>query len=431
MKQKILSIILVCFAVFAHAQSSCVFYGLARINTPYNAVYLSTINTSTGVVSNISTASLSTYVNLTGAALDPYNNNFYFMGANEIKTVNLTSGLTTGSIVISNPIAESYFDNYRFNNSDSSVYGLARRVIYDSVTMTYTTEVYLATINTTTGVITQISTSTLSNGYALAGSAIDPYQKVFYYSTGANFIGVDMYTGGIYSNVGITIPNGIMFDNFTYSCADSSIYGLVRQNYYDTIYDPADPSVYYTEVDSTTIHLAKINPGTGVVSIISPSSLDQGGYSLNSGSTIDPHTMTYYYNNGYELIGVSLVTGMMTTRETLSNVNGQFFELMRIDANCITATIPARQAPWLTNVNDHNNVIGVSISPNPASDYIYINTTSKVNEVIVLNALGQVMIRERAAENMSQINISRLLPGIYTVRISSNENSTTSRFIKQ
>ena len=265
MKRYFLSILLISTAFLVKAQSTSVFYGLARRNTPDNSVYLSTVNTSTGVVTNISTTSLSTYVNLTGAALDPYNNHFHFMGSNEIKTVDLTTGITTRSVAISNPIADSYFDNYRFNNSDTTLYGLAHRVVYDSASMASTNEIYLATINTTTGVITQLSTSSLSNGYALSGSAIDPYEKVFYYSTGTKFIGVDMYTGGIYSDVSMVIPNGIMFDNFAYSCADSSIYGLIRQNYYDTIYDPTDPTVYYTEVDSTTIHLGKINPNTGVV----------------------------------------------------------------------------------------------------------------------------------------------------------------------
>lgn len=431
MKQTFLSITLICAALLSQAQSSSVFYGLARRNTPENVVYLSTVNASTGVVSNISSSSLSTYVNLTGAALDPYNNNFHFMGANEIKTVNLTTGVLTSSVAIYNPIEDSYFDNYRFNNSDTTLYGLAHRVIYDSSASTYRNEVYLATINTTTGVITQLSSSSLSSGYALAGSAIDPYEKVFYYSTGTRFIGVDMYTGNIYSNAPITIPNGIMFDNFTYSCADSSIYGLVRQNYYDTVYDLFDSTMYHIEVDSTTIHLGKINPNTGVVTIVSPSSLDQGGYSLNSGSTIDPYSMTFYYNNGYELIGVSLTTGVMTSRETLSNVNGQFFELMRIDANCITATSPFRQAPGTTSVTDRGNTSkSVSISPNPATDYICVSSALKINEVIILNSLGQVVMKAIPAGNVAQINISNLQPGIYTARVSSNDNVTTSRIIK-
>ena len=170
--KKIFILIAIFVAAKVQAQISNTFYGLARKNTPNNEIFLATINPSTGVVTNISPTSLSPIVNLTGAALDPYNNNYHFVGYNQMKTINLSTGLETNSVVINNPIANSYFDNFRFNNSDSTLYGLARRYIYDSVTMTGYGEVYLSTINTTTGTISQISPNSIGQGFALAGSAI-------------------------------------------------------------------------------------------------------------------------------------------------------------------------------------------------------------------------------------------------------------------
>jgi hypothetical protein len=71
--------------------------------------------------------------------------------------------------------------------------------------MTNTGAVFLAKLNTTNGIITEISPTSVGQGFALAGSAIDPYQMVFYYSTGSNLVGLDLYDGSIFSNAPISV----------------------------------------------------------------------------------------------------------------------------------------------------------------------------------------------------------------------------------
>ncbi len=413
-----------------NAQVSNTFYGLARKNTPANEIFLATVNPTTGVVTNVSPSSLSPIVNLTGAALDPYNNHYHFIGYNEIKTINLTTGLQTNSAVISNPIAASYFDNFRFNHSDSTLYGLARRYIYDSVTMTGYGEVFLATINTTTGVITQISTNSVGQGYALAGSAIDPYQKVFYYSTGANLVGLDMYNGSIYSNVPIQLPPDNYFDNFTYSCADTALYGLIRTNYFDSIPDPIDTTMYIQILDSTAIHLGKINPNTGVVTVISPVSIAQGGYTLNAGSTIDPSTMVYYYNNGSQLVGVSLITGLVVSQPNLTNPTGQFFELMRIQSNCYEAKQPIRlnSATVTADIRQSNDLL---IHPNPSHDWVKIESREDLDKIDIINPFGKVLRSIRVQGKLINIDISPLPQGVYVVKAYGKNKIATAKLVKE
>ncbi len=414
----------------ANAQSSSPFFGVARNVTTSTDVYLSTVNPTTGVVSNIGSTPIGPSINLTGAALDPYNNNFYFVGGNNIKTVNLTTGAVTGSVTMYNPIADSYFDNYRFNNSDTSLYGLARRVIYDSDSITSSGQVYLATVNTTTGIISQISSSSVAGGYSLGGSAIDPYQKVFYFTTGLNFVGLDMYDGSIYSSVPISITNGIMFDNIAYSCADSTVYGLIRQNYYDTTYDATDSSIIYINIDSTTVHLGKINPNTGVVTTISPYSIASGGYSLNSGATIDPSAMVYYYNNGSQLIGVSLATGIIVSNPTLSNTDGDYFELMRIHSNCIYATLPMR-LPSTTSVADLAAKRKCNIYPNPATEVINITCADEINKIELIDMVGNVVKSETMSAKKEGIDIHGCRPGLYIIKCYTKDGIFTERIIKR
>ena len=429
--KKIFILIAIFVAAKVQAQISNTFYGLARKNTPNNEIFLATINPSTGVVTNISPTSLSPIVNLTGAALDPYNNNYHFVGYNQMKTINLSTGLETNSVVINNPIANSYFDNFRFNNSDSTLYGLARRYIYDSVTMTGYGEVYLSTINTTTGTISQISPNSIGQGFALAGSAIDPYQKIFYYSTGTNLVGVDMYTGLVYSNPQISIPaGGTNFDNFTYSCIDTALYGLIRTNYFSYEYDSLIMDTIKT-LDSTAIHLGRINPSTGVVTKISPTKLDQGGYTLNAGSTIDPSTMTYYYNNGYQLVGVSLLTGLKVSQQIINNTNGQFFELMRIQSNCYEAYKPIRQnAPAsVTSSLKQNNII---IFPNPTTGMIELKNSNAVVKIEIFDMIGKLLLTQKINSMNQKVDVSKLQTGNYLLKAYSKSNQfDVLKFVKE
>lgn len=429
MKQISFFLLALQLSICAQSQTSSNFYGLARRNTPDEAVYLATVNPSTGVVTNVNDSSVSALVNLTGAALDPYRNLYHFMGYNEIKSVDLSSGIALRSVPISNPIADSYFDNFRFNNSDSTLYGLARRNTFDSATMTNYGELYLATINTTSGVITQISDSSVGQGYALAGSAIDPYQMVFYYSTGSNLVGLDMYTGSVYSNSRMILGDGMIFDNFTYSCADTAIYGMIRQNFYDTVYDPLDSSIFWQEVDSSALFLGRINPNTGVVTVVSPYSIGVGGYSLNSGSTIDPDAMVYYYNNGAELVGVSLTTGLVVSRQTLTNTNGQFFELMRISANCMEATLPMRTASTTSVSKSLANDNSASIYPNPATDVLYVDTKEHVQKLELYSSVGTLALSSNVVAG--KIDIKSLPTGMYVIKLFTANGVYTQKVMKQ
>jgi hypothetical protein len=405
------------------------FYGLARKNSPNNEIFLATMNPTTGVATNISPLSLSPIVNLTGAALDPYRMNYHFIGYNEIKTINLTTGLQTNSKLLNNPIANSYFDNFRFNNSDSTLYGLARRYIYDTITMVGTGELYLSSIDPSTGTISQISSTSIGQGYALAGSAIDPYQMVYYFSTGANIVGLDMYNGSIYSNMPIQINGGgKYFDNFTYSCADTGLYGLIRTNYFSYMYDSTLMDSIQI-LDSTSIHLGKINSATGLVTTISPYSIAQGGYTLNAGSTIDPSTMIFYYNNGYELVGVSLNTGLIVTKQPITNTNGQFFELMRIQSNCFEATTPTRLNST-TGITKIQSDFSVNINPNPVTDLLTIEALTTIDKIEIINTIGQTLLEIKNNTNKIQVNMINMPVGIYFVKCFSKDKLSISKVVK-
>jgi hypothetical protein len=446
MKRTALISIGLLFTLQTQAQINNEIYGIVRKNYFSNVIdpldsnnvfeqldsatiRLGRIDPSTGYVTNQGTVAYADAVNLTGAALNPYTNSYIFIGATNIQTLDLNTGTITNSVPLSNPIQNSYFDNFRFNNSDSTLYGLARRNTYDSLTMTNTGEVYLAKTNTNTGVITQISPTSVAQGFALAGSAIDPYQMVYYFSTGSNLLGLDLYNGSIYSNVTINNPYGIAFDNFTYSCADSTIYGLIRQNYFSNYTDSLLPGVVLEVLDSSTVKLGKINPNTGLVTLISPSTLTYGGYSLNASSTIDPNTMTYYYSTGSQLVGVSLTTGLVTSAETFTFEDGEYFDLMRNFQNCISARA-VRENPGQVGINELPAASGVNVYPNPFANFITISGENNITQVELVTLSGTVVYNTNHTGQHIQMDLSSLQTGMYLLKITSGGTTDIRKILK-
>jgi hypothetical protein len=193
------------------------------------------------------------------------------------------------------------------------------------------------------------------------------------------------------------------FDNFTYSCADTSIYGLIRQNYFSA----------NQQFDSSTIKLGKINPNTGLVTEVSPYSIFSGGYSLNAGSTIDPDGMIYYFGNGDAIIGVSLITGLVVSNQSYSFEDGMYFDLMRNNQNCITARAE-RFANFATTIVDKNEAENFSVYPNPSTGVFSFKDTKNLNTVEVYSILGEKILSQT---NQKTITLSGFSKGVYFARV--------------
>jgi hypothetical protein len=406
-------------------------YGLARTSNPA-AVYIATMDPATGVATNIGQTSVSSSINLTGAALNPYNNRFCFFGDNGLKSIDLSTGQISNTATINNPNGTGYFDLFRFNTSDSLMYGLSRRNITNPQTGQVTGAMYLATINEITGTITEISPTSIGQSFALSGSAIDPHQMVFYYSTGSQLVGLDMYTGGIFSNPTLTFPNGGQnFDNFTYSCADTTLYGLVRSNYYTTVFNPVTGMT--TQVfDSAAVHLGKVNAMTGAVTKISTQSLGVNSFSVNGSSTIDPVNLIYYFISGsgtaLNIYGVSLQTGLVVSQAAISNTGAMYFDMMRIQSDCYES-YPTRLNPGMANLAE-SNFNRMKTFPNPFNNEVTIESEENMQAYELFSANGMKLSSGVISGTTAKLNTEALSEGIYYLNIQTLQGKTTHKLIK-
>jgi hypothetical protein len=287
------------------------------------------------------------------------------------------------------------------------------------------TQIRFASINPSTGQYTIIGNTSYSNMYTLAGNSIDPYQMLYYYSAVDTLIGIDLYTGAKFSAVPIQLPPHGIFENIAYSCIDTSVYGLTRQNYISYVYDSIIME-YAFIIDSTTFRLSKINPNTGVVTFVSPSNIGAGG-NLTGGAFIDPNSMTFFFSHGNKIVGVSLNTGLISSSVSKSFDSGAFaFDMMRSTQNCMNAAAIRVNNPIGISETVNYNLDGF-IFPNPAQNKISITLNVAINKIEILNPKGQLIIEQK--DNL--IDISNLQSGIYFVKvITENGELFSSKFIK-
>ncbi len=396
------------------AQSNYI-YGVMRTpgqgtNVAAGTIRLGKLDVSNGALTAVSPNSLASVISATGAALDPITQTYFFQTQTEFVAVNMLDGLPSAQNAMSNPIAPSYFDNYRFNTSDSTIYGLARRSTSTGLGQA-NGELYLATIDPATGVITQISPQSVGQMYAVQGSAINPHEMVYYYSNQGKIIGLDLYNGQVYSEQTITFPEGgLYFDNYTYNCADTTIYGLVRTS--STI-----PNVPY---------LGKIDPQTGVVTRVSQQPLPYNSYTINGSSTIDPINGVYYFSallpqGGYAVVGVSVTTGLVVFEQLITPQGAAssalYFDLLRHPSDCFEA------APERLNPNGNGaGLTGISksalkVAPNPFEQQFTVSSDQMIQTLTLRDAQGKVVLQQAANSNKFEVATASLQSGVYFLEV--------------
>lgn len=408
--KKTLLILLAILSTELNAQIDNTMYGLYRILNP-TSVQLSSIDPLTGIITPIGSANtLSTTINSTGAALNPYNMSYTYQDEDSWLSVDLQNGTVLNDVTVTLPNTSGDFNNFRFNTADTNMYGLYSQIQYDPLTGSYTGDMRLATCDLTTGAVSIISSNSIAQSYTMTGSAIDPYLMVYYFESEGKFVGLDLYNGQIYSDPMITLMgNGITFDNFAYSCADTTMYGLIMENGVKA--------------------LGKINVSTGVVTQL-PTLLNFDNYIMNSGGAIDPVNLVYYFqtmdSTGIKLVGLSLIDGSVVSQPVIS-ANGNYFDMYRIQSDCYQAEA-TRANPASASIKEQD--VSFNVYPNPVQEELFIDASSQIEGLEILQLNGTVIYSHVPNESSVHISLAGLSPGMYLVNMKTKLGSASHRFIK-
>ncbi len=396
------------FSLFSQVDNTM--YGLYHsINPP--SFQFASIDPITGQVTPIGTAALSTTMNTSGSALNPYSQTYSYQDEDSWLSLDLQTGAVVNDVMVTLPNTTGNFDNFRFNAADSNMYGIYNQVISDPLTGFINLDLKLATCDLTSGLVNLISPSSVAQSYTMSGCTIDPYLMVYYFESEGKFMGLDLYNGEIYSQPNISVAGeGSSFGNFAYSCADTSVYGLIMNNGVKA--------------------LGKINPQTGVVTAL-PTVLNFDNYVMNSGGTIDPLSLVYYFQTldtagQIKLVGLSLLDGSVATQSIIST-NSNYFTMYRIQSDCYQAS-PTRlnQVATLSETKEVN----VSTYPNPVQNFVNVKAEFLIHQVDIVNADGTLVERIKMNQKNLQIPIESYANGIYFLKIRYNDSIITERFIK-
>ena len=387
------------------AQSGTMF-GLYRQMSP-PSVSLVSMDPTTGVITPIGNQVLSTTINLSGVSLNPYNFSYNYQDGDSWLSLSLLDGTILSDVTVTYPNATGDFNNFRFNTADSIMYGLYSQVVFNPTTGTYSGDMRLASCELSTGLVTLISPTSITSNYTMAGSAINPHLMVYYFITEGKLRGLDLYNGTVYSDPVITIPSGgNSFDNFAYSCADTTMYGLIMENGVKC--------------------LGKIDATTGVVTPL-PTLLNLDNYIMNA-ATIDPVNGVYYFEtmigNDVVLLGISLVDGSIVSSATIAN--GFYFDMFKMDSDCFEA---AAMRPNPAASLSSQMSIDFKVFPNPSHGLFTVKSENEITEISLCDAQGKVIFQDLIKDNSTIISTDNFAPGVYLLKATFSDQTIVKRIV--
>lgn len=387
------------------AQSGTMF-GLYRQMSP-PSVSLVSMDPTTGVITPIGNQVLSTTINLSGVSLNPYNFSYNYQDGDSWLSLSLLDGTILSDVTVTYPNATGDFNNFRFNTADSIMYGLYSQVVFNPTTGTYSSDMRLASCELSTGLVTLISPTSITSNYTMAGSAINPHLMVYYFITEGKLRGLDLYNGTVFSDPVITIPSGgNSFDNFAYSCADTTMYGLIMENGVKC--------------------LGKIDATTGVVTPL-PTLLNLDNYIMNA-ATIDPVNGVYYFEtmigNDVVLLGISLVDGSIVSSATIAN--GFYFDMFKMDSDCFEA---AAMRPNPAASLSSQMSIDFKVFPNPSHGLFTVTSEKEITEISLCDAQGKVIFQDLIKDNSTIISTDNFAPGVYLLKATFSDQTIVKRIV--
>lgn len=164
------------------------------------------------------------------------------------------------------------------------------------------------------------------------------------------------------------------------------------------------------------------SPDKNTVIKIAPNKRTNVIHQTNTGKSNNSHTFTFNWTAPSTSIGTVIFYAAGNATNNNGKNNGDY---VYTTAQTISSTVGIAEQ----NAANPN----ISLYPNPANEYIYINNTSTTNEKMTLTIIditGKVMLTEENLISNGVINVSTLSKGNYIARIDKNSGLVIKRFIK-
>lgn len=418
--QKI-SLLAVCmlFTYQITAQSGIVLYGLSKqgnpsLNTPFD---VASIDPMTAAVTPLFSSNTGVAVAAGASTFDHGNKRLICWGFDNSNVERIYTADIDSGMVINQPIATSRPIEMEFDLNKQKTYGLW----YDQSTGTE----YFVSINLTTGATTNIA-SIPYNLVAIGNSTFDSNNAVYFCMVGTmgsnlKLVSINANTGAVLTSVDLSTTTDAIVNAFEYDVNTNKLHCLI------------------TETDSTIISsfggygnkmfFGEVDWVTGQVTKISPSPILTGeftGYNIG-GIAFDQQSQTYIGvladDNGQDLTLIDATTGTVISKVTPTQ---NFWEIQ-----CDNVSF-ARSFYDPTNTEEiPNQPSTVKAFPNPATDYLQLESENNIESITVVNVQGQIVRQQTITPSTNfRLNVKELISGTYFMKVQTSKGQEQITFIK-
>ena len=142
------------------------------------------------------------------------------------------------------------------------------------------------------------------------------------------------------------------------------------------------------------------------------------------------NTSYQWYKDGEAIAGAS-APALALNNLQITDVGNYHCEALNEDFPELTLTTGITTLDVVNGLEYLSNEF-VQIYPNPASDYLQINSEKKIEEIEIYNTLGQQVLSHKASHAVSlQLNVQHLPSGIYSIILHTEQFRVVDKFEKQ
>ncbi len=408
------------FAFQLTAQSNIILYGLSKqgnpsLNTPFD---VSSMDPMTAVVTPLFSSNTGVAVAAGASTFDHGNKRFICWGFDNTNVERIYTADIDSGMIINQPLATSRPVEMEFDLNKQKTYGLW----YDQSTATE----YFVSIDLATGATTNIA-SIPYNLVGIGNSTFDSNNARYFClvgnmgSGGLELVSINANTGAVLTSVDLSTTTDAIVNAFEYDVNTNKLHCLITENDSTVITSFGDygKKMFFGEVDWVTGQVTKISPAPILTGEFT-------GYAIG-GIAFDQQSQTYVGlladDNGTELTLIDATTGTVVSKVAPSQ---NFWE------------IQCDNVSFARSFYDPTNTTGIPTQrstvkafPNPATDYLQLESEHTIQAVTVVNVKGQIVrqLTVTPATNY-RLNVKDLISGTYFMTVQTNKGQEQITFIK-
>ena len=134
-----------------------------------------------------------------------------------------------------------------------------------------------------------------------------------------------------------------------------------------------------------------------------------------------------WYKDGSVIPGATLINYTATTAGKYKCMVTKTATGCYKNSNMIKVTINCREGENSLSEIDQK----IIIYPNPVSNKLIVELNASKATIQILNIAGQIIYTTELNSSIEEIDVSKLLPGVYFITFKTNQRETTQKFIKQ